>query len=115
MPAPKPLPPFKIIGNHIRLSSGADGTTWPWPFFPDYHDHPAHRARYSPERLTKEDAMYLAGVHDAYSTLITHPSRSVRETLHVLHRISETKVAQEHLERRRPCATPCCHLCGADP
>jgi hypothetical protein len=31
----------------------------------------------------------LAGIADCYSTLVTHPSRGVRENLHVLHRIFE--------------------------
>jgi hypothetical protein len=91
----KPLPPYKIAHRHIRLSEGADGTTWPWPFNDDYHNTPAHRARYSPDSLTREDAMHLAGIADAYATLITHPCRSVRETLHVLHRVFDVESRKE--------------------
>ena len=82
----KPLPVYRIAHRHIRLSSGADGTTWPWPFDGE-HQSPAWKARYEPNTLTPADAMELAGIADAYATLVSHPSRGVRETLHVLHRI----------------------------
>ena len=91
----------KVMHRHIRFSRPTehnpnDGTTWPWPFWqPPQNgllgrDHEpvsaAHKARYSPHTLTPRDAMELAGIADAYTSLITHPARSVRETLHDLHR-----------------------------
>jgi hypothetical protein len=82
----RPLPPFRISHRHIRLDSGPDATTWPWPFNGE-HDSAAWKARYAPDRLTRDDLYELAGIANAYSTLITHPARSVRERLHVLHRI----------------------------
>jgi hypothetical protein len=82
----QPLPPFRISHRHIRLGSGPDTTVWPWPFDSE-RDSAAWKARYAPDRLTRDDLFELAGIADAYSTLVTHPARSVRERLHVLHRI----------------------------
>lgn len=84
----KPIPEHRVVGHALRLRSGADGTTWPWPFYGDA-DSPAWKARYAPEKLTRGDLLELAEIANAYSTLITHPARSVRETLHDLHRIYE--------------------------
>lgn len=78
----------KVMHRHLRLSSGPDGTTWPWPWTQGpFNDEfsPAHKARYTPDKLTAKDAMELAGIADAYATLITHPCDSVRETMHKLH------------------------------
>ena len=88
----------KVSHRHLRLKSGADSTTWPWagadsttwpwpwskgPFNDRFS--PAHKARYAPHTLTPADAMELAGIADAYTTLITHPCNSVRERMHELH------------------------------
>ena len=81
----KPLPPYRIIHGVIRLDEGANGTTWPWPF--EQERDVAHLARYSMSRLTQTDCYHLASIANCYSTLVTHPVRSVRETLHVLARI----------------------------
>ena len=88
----KPLPPYRIQHGVIRLSEGADGTTWPWPF--EQERDVAWLARYSMGQLMQTDCYHLAGIANAYSTLITHPARSVRETLHVLARIYRTPQSQ---------------------
>jgi hypothetical protein len=83
----KALPPYRIMGRVIRIGeiNSPEATAWPWPFDADRDS--AWKARYHPEQLTPSDAMDLAGIADAYSTLITHPSRSLRERVHLLHRI----------------------------
>lgn len=82
----RPLPPYRIQHGIIRLNGdGTDGTTWPWPF--EQERDVAHLARYNMAQLTQTDCFHLASIADCYSTLITHPVRSVRETLHVLARI----------------------------
>jgi hypothetical protein len=82
----------RVFHRHIRLKSGADGTTWPWPWttgpFSGSDLEPesaAHKARYAPHTLTPRDAMELASIADAYTTLITHPCQSVRDRLKELH------------------------------
>lgn len=87
----KPLE-YKIAHRHVRLRSGVDGTTWPWPFAADAdddddNDSAAHRARYAPHTLTKDDAMELAEIADAYAMMIMHPCRSVAERIFDLRRV----------------------------
>lgn len=81
----KPLD-YKIADRHLRLRSGTDGTTWPWPFGGEHQDA-AWKARYAPQTLTPRDAMELAGIADAYSSMITHPARGVAETIFDLRRV----------------------------
>jgi hypothetical protein len=71
----------------VRLRSGADGTTWPFPFPNDRFRPPAWKARFAPHTLTPTDAMELAGYADAYATLISHPVRAVAETIFDLRRV----------------------------
>ena len=79
--------PSKIAHRHIRFDHGnGDGTTWPFPFDTTDNDSPAWKARYAPNRLTKSDLYELADIADAYRTMITHPCRSVRMTIHAIHR-----------------------------
>jgi hypothetical protein len=99
----KPLPTFKIAHRVIRLSSGADGTTWPWPFRADDSHSAAWKARYAPNQLTQTDLYELASIADAYETLISHPSRSLRETMHVLHRVFDS-VCRHGVLDEQPCA-----------
>lgn len=89
---------FKVVGRHVRLywanvdttKTDLEGTTWPWPFGKiDLHQDAAWKARYAPDTLTKAEAMELADIANAYTTLITHPARSLRTTIHVLHRAYE--------------------------
>lgn len=86
-----PLPPYKIANRHIVLNvdDPEKETMWPWPFDVSGAGRPsaAWRARYTPEALTRADLLELAGIASAYTTLITHPSRDLREKLHVLHRV----------------------------
>lgn len=78
----------EVAHRHIRLyRASGEATTFPWPFdLGDDHVDAAHVARYSPERLTKAQAMELASIADAYKTLITHPVRSVAEQIFDLRR-----------------------------
>lgn len=85
MPASKEIS-FRVFGRVLRLGKGGEATTWPWPFLRDDDDGPAWKARYAPDKLTPSDLMELASIADAYRTLITHPVRSVRENIFVLHR-----------------------------
>lgn len=84
----------KVMHRTLILHSDVQHkrTSWPWPFEPprphsaplsDWRDT-AHIARYSPDNLNKSDAMHLAGIADAYATLVTHPVASVRDTMHEL-------------------------------
>lgn len=90
-----PLPPYKIENRHILLDVDDPDkeTMWPWPFDSERDEEgagrpsAAWRARYTPEALTRADLLELAGIASAYTTLITHPSRSLREKLHLLHRV----------------------------
>ena len=78
---------FRVAHRHIRLGEGSDATTWPFPFEKsDLHQDAAWKARYAPETLTKAEAMELAGIANAYMTLVTHPCRSVRARMHEIHR-----------------------------
>lgn len=86
MASAKPLE-YKIVGRHVRLRSGSDGTTFPWPFTGETHCDAAWRARYAPGTLTAADVMELAGIADAYSTLISHPARGVAEQIFDLRRV----------------------------
>jgi hypothetical protein len=83
----KTLPEYRIAHRCLRLRSGADGTTWPWPF--GVHQDAAWKARYAPATLTQTDMFELASIADAYATLITHPAAGVRANLTTLHRIYE--------------------------
>jgi hypothetical protein len=92
----KPLPEYRVIKDarviRVHALGSAESTAWPWPFSVDKdgndaHDDAAHRARYAPHLLTKADAMELAGIADAYKTLITHPASSMRDMVRTLHRI----------------------------
>jgi hypothetical protein len=95
----KPPPTYRIVPGHVRVNepNSTEATTWPWPFTGEHQDA-AWRARYAPGTLTKDDAMALAGIADAYSTLITHPARSLREKVHVLHRIYECEATKSEGE-----------------
>ena len=82
----KPPPIHTIVGRVLRIGLGGDGTTWPWPFNKqgDDQDSPAWKARYAPQALTRSDLLELDEIAHAYSTLITHPVRSVAERIHEL-------------------------------
>lgn len=90
---------YRIVGRrHVRLDyEDGQGTTFPFPFdFTDDHCDAAWRARYAPERLSKEQAMELADIADAYKTMITHPARSVAEQIFAVRRAFRAEV-----EKRR--------------
>lgn len=83
---------MKIVGHKViakraiqLIHENGEKTTWPWPFNDEYQS-PAWKARYAPETLTKEDAMALAEIADAYSTMISHPHRGLRDASFALHR-----------------------------
>lgn len=84
---------YKVIGRCIRIEHTDDQkivqehTTWPFPFEKsDLHQDAAWKARYAPKTLTRADLLELAEIADAYSTMVTHPSPSLRATMHMIHR-----------------------------
>lgn len=104
----KNIPTFKIANRVIRVDVGPDATTWPWPFRADDSHSASYKARYQPQQLTQTDLYELASIADAYETLISHPSRSLRERMHVLHRIYDRVCAHNVLD------TEACAECGTE-
>lgn len=83
-------PPHRFVARVVRLhpDTPAEATTWPWPFHvAEDQDSAAWKARYAPDRLTRDDLYELADIANAYETMITHPCRSVAEKIHDLRRV----------------------------
>jgi hypothetical protein len=76
-------------------SPGAKGH-WVWPDPTDeMTTEAAWRARYAPERLTREQAMRLASVADAYMHITTHPAGVER----IIRQLRRVRALLRRLER----------------
>lgn len=82
MSEPERVTPSIVTIRAVHLS---DGTKWPLPEPDSEHSSAAWVARYDPSRLTADQAMYLAGVSNAYDALVNQRPNRAREIVQAVH------------------------------